>query len=693
LDSVKDISVQYIKGVGPARKKILEKLGVETVEDVLYFFPRRYEDRRNLVGLHELRIGESQTVTGTVIAGGGRRSWYTHKHLTEIVIDDGRGRLTCVWFNQPYINSYFRPGVKVICFGKVEVFKNRLQMISPEYEIIDTDEDESLNLRRIVPIYPLTKGITQRYLRKVIRQCLDKYKDKLIDEIPVAIRNKYRLANINRSIENVHFPETFDMQNESMRRVSFEEFFFFQLSVALRRLSIKQSTGHKHFISDIEVLNYINGFPFDLTNAQKRAIADIRSDMMCNEPMLRLLQGDVGSGKTLVAFFGCYAAAANGHQSAVMAPTEILAKQHYDNLCKMTATKTFACLKPGYLTGNLPSNERAQICRRIRDGEINVIVGTHALLQSDVLFKDLSYVVIDEQHKFGVRQRAVLTEKCGNPDVLVMTATPIPRTLCITLYGDLDLSILDEMPAGRLPVKTRTFVGEQMEEVHLIVEEELKKGHQAYFVYPIIDESDDLDLKAAESAYKELRKKFKKYTVGLVHGKLERDEIEETMDRFKTGAIDILVATTVLEVGVDVPNATTMVIEHADRFGLAQLHQLRGRIGRGEHQSWCLLVAETTTEEGKQRIEALIATNDGFKIAQKDLQIRGPGRFFDRHQHGLNELKVADPTTQMDVLELARAEAQSLLKTDPELIGAQNKNIINVIRQRYPNYLKMVKAG
>jgi len=716
MSSLCDISVQYIKGVGPVRKKLFSQLGIETVEDLLYFFPRRYEDRRHLVSISQLKIGEWNTVTGKVLATGGRHSWYTKKRVYEIVVADEKGRLTCVWFNQPYLEHYFKIGLNVVLHGKGEVYKNRLQMVAPEYEIIDEPQDKDhLSMGRIVPIYSLTKGMTQRYLRKIIKNCLDRYCNQLADLLPVPLRNKYRLYNIRRSINSLHFPQAFEEQEEAIRRISFEEFFFFQISVILRRMSIVTRDGIAHRIDEELMEQFIHAFPFTLTTAQKKVIREIGVDMAKRAPMLRLLQGDVGSGKTLVALFGCVVAYHNGYQSALMAPTEVLAQQHFENIKELLKgfeelrIKGLKCdSNPQFLksfnpnsvllTSSLSKKERENVLSDIRQGNAHLIIGTHALLSEQVTFKNLSFVVIDEQHKFGVRQRALLsdkgTQKGMHPDILIMTATPIPRTLCMTLYGDLDTSLLNEMPKGRGKTTTKLYTLEETETVYGQVRQLVQAGQQAYVVYPIIEESETLDLKAAKAMFKHFEtEEFKDFRLGLVHGQMKRSDVERLMTKFKNKEIDILVATTILEVGVDVPNANVMVVEHAERFGLSQLHQLRGRIGRGESDAVCFLIADPMTEDAKARLKAILSTNDGFKIAESDLLIRGPGQYFGRHQHGLNELRVANPVKQIDLLELARKEAIELVNKDPRLEQGFNTTIRQVIQQRYPQYLEMVEAG
>lgn len=694
MKKLQDISIQFIKGVGPARKRLFANLGVESVEDILYFFPRRYEDRRQMTMISQLKLGEYQTVCGRVMARTGRRAWYTKKHLTEAVLEDGSGSLTCVWFNQPYLENYFLAGRRVVVYGRVDLYKDRLQMVAPEYEIIEDEEGDNLSVGRIVPIYPLTRGMTQRYLRKVMRAALDKFLPEIPDALPVWLRNKHHLSNIRRSVENIHFPETDELRDMAMRRVSFEEFFVFQLSVLRRRMSIVRKTGFEHTIGESFLHEFRNALPFALTRAQERVILDIVGDMQKPSPMLRLLQGDVGSGKTVVALFGCLASYGSGYQAAIMAPTEILARQHYENIKQMTQGH-WPGMRTELLASSLSRKEAESIRQDLADGKVHLVIGTHALLSEHVLIPKLSFVVIDEQHKFGVRQRALLSAKGQNPDVLVMTATPIPRTLSLTLYGDLDVSILDEMPPGRGRVVTEVYSQEEADKVYLKVREIVEKEkQQVYIVYPIIDETESQELKAAEKMFRHFQQhEFKGLRLGIVHGQKKQAEADEVMRRFKMRELDILVATTILEVGLDVPNAGVMVIEHADRFGLSQLHQLRGRIGRGHRDGRCFLIADPTTEEAVARLHAIRTETDGFKIAEQDLVIRGPGRYFGRHQHGLNELKFANPVTQIDILELARKEAEELLHRDADLLEPPNRILGETISRRYPTYLEMVEAG
>jgi ATP-dependent DNA helicase RecG len=689
--ALSEIPIQFVKGVGPSKANLLANLGITTVEDLLYLFPNRYEDRSQFTPIAMVQVGVTQTICGQVVSC--RRNFYSKNGAVEAVITDKSGKISCVWFNQPYLHKIFKEGQEVVLYGRVDVFNKHLQMVVPDFELINI-EDRSLNMGRIVPIYPLTKGITQRYLRKLIDACLDLYAPQLQDIVPDKIRKKHHLNPIAQGIRHIHFPSEIAHQQQAIDRIAFEEFFLFQICVILRRLNLVQKIGIIHQIKDSLVEQYKNAFPFKLTGAQNRAIAEISLDMAQSRPMLRMIQGDVGSGKTVVAFFGCVAAIVNKKQSAIMAPTEILAQQHYLNFQKLLGYGPFSNLKVALLISSIPAKEKKVIYQRLKEGDINLIIGTHALLEETIAFKNLSFVVIDEQHKFGVNQRALLTDKGSNPDILIMTATPIPRTLCLTLYGDLDVSVINELPPGRGTIKTYHFPMAKSQAVYQKVRELVLKGTQAYIIYPLVDESEKLDLKAAKDMFVHLQKhEFQSLRMGLVHGQMNRQESDEVMEKFKKHELDILVATTILEVGIDIPNANVMVIEHAERFGLSQLHQLRGRIGRSAQNAMCVLLGDPLTQEGKLRMEAIVQTTDGFKIAEQDLKIRGPGHYFGRHQHGLNELRMSNPITQIEVLEKAREDAIILTKNDPQLKTAEHRLIKETIKKRYPQYLDLILAG
>jgi len=686
-----ELPIQFIKGVGPAKAKLLANLSVYTVEDLLYLFPHRYEDRSQFTPIAMLQVGMTQTICGQVILA--RRNYYSKNQTVEVTVTDKSGRINGVWFNQPYLDKIFKPGQEVVLYGRVDIFNKRLQMVVPDFELI-TAEDRSLNMGRIVPVYPLTRGINQRYLRKLMDLCLNLYALLLQDIVPVQIRQKHNLNPIAQSIRQIHFPSDAVHQQKALDRIAFEEFFLFQICVILRRLNIVHKTGIAHRIDNDLIERYKASFPFKLTGAQNKAIADMSLDMAQNRPMLRMIQGDVGCGKTVVAFFGCVAAWQNKKQAAIMAPTEILAQQHFLNFQKLIGQGVFKDLQPALLISSSTAKEKKAIYKKAKEGDIDLIIGTHALLEETVAFKDLSFVVIDEQHKFGVNQRALLTSKGSNPDILIMTATPIPRTLCLTLYGDLDVSVINELPPGRGAIKTYHFALQKARAVYQKVKELVLKGTQAYIIYPLVDESEKLDLKAAKDMFVHLQKfEFQGLRLGLVHGQMKRQESDEVMEQFKKHELDILVATTILEVGIDIPNANVMVIEHAERFGLSQLHQLRGRIGRSSQNALCVLLGDPLTQEGKMRLEAIVQTTDGFKIAEQDLKIRGPGHYFGRHQHGLSELKMSNPITQIEILEKAREDAIILTKSDPQLNTSEHRLIRETIKKRYPQYLDLILAG
>ncbi|HOX54058.1 MAG TPA: ATP-dependent DNA helicase RecG [Candidatus Omnitrophota bacterium] len=695
-DNKLDSPIQYLKGVGPKRSKILKNFGIETIEELFYYFPRRYEDRTNFVSISQLKENEYQTIKGEVFIKGERRSWRRRGFsIFQLMIRDKSGKITAVWFNQPYLKKLFKNGQSVILYGRVEEYEGALQMNSPEFEVLDEKdkEAESLSLGRMVPIYPLSEGITQRYFRKLVKQTLDKFISKIEEPLPYDIRKRQDLLNLAQSLINIHFPQDKEIQQKAYQRLAFEEFFFYSLPVALRKLQAKQKQGIAHKIKEDSLSEFINSLNFELTSAQERVLAEIKNDMRSSKPMQRLLQGDVGSGKTVVATIAAIIASFGGWQAAFMVPTEILANQHFENIQKQIKGLSKK-INLALLTSSLEDKEKQKIYKEIREGRIDLIIGTHALIQEELKFKKLGLVVIDEQHKFGVSQRALLPKKGTNPDVLIMTATPIPRTLSMTIYGDLDISVIDELPKGRIPIETKVYPEEKLGKVYDFIKERIKEGRQAYIVYPLIEESDFLELKAAQKMFAELRKgAFKDYRLGMVHGRMKRQEQDMAMIDFKNGKLDILVATTVLEVGIDVANASVMVIEHAERFGLAQLHQLRGRIGRGKYQSYCILIANPKGPDAIARINAISSMSDGFLIAEEDLKIRGPGEFFGQRQHGLSELKIANPITQLNILQKARDEAIKLIEQDPALSSRTNLVIREKLNKTFPEFQDLMLIG
>lgn len=675
-----DTAIQYCKGIGPKRAELLKKLGILTVEDALMYLPWRYEDRGNLKKISRLSFGSYETVSGKVVSAEVVTTKRRGLKVFELVISDGSGYLIGSWFNQPFMKKIFKVGQRVVLSGIVKSNPYRggaVQMDNPEYEILDEGEgDDLIHTGRIVPIYRATAGLSVRAIRGMMKSIIDSCGHDLPELLPGYITERYGLMPLRDAISEVHFPTRVDdisLLNRGVspahRRLSFEELFVLELGLAMRKRGVSTARKGTAFRPEGRLEDVLRkSLPFRLTNSQKRAIAEIKKDMAADRPMNRLLQGDVGSGKTVVAAIACLTAVECGHQAAVMAPTEILAEQHFRNISGMTAPLGIAVR---LLTGGMNKKERDSVRSEIESGVAQIIVGTHALIEEDVRFHRLGLAVIDEQHRFGVLQRSALTSKGYEPDVLVMTATPIPRTLALTVYGDLDVSVIDEMPPGRIPVVTKLYFEGRRHEAYRLIESELSNGRQVYVVYPLVQESEKLDLKAATEMAEHLQRDiFKRWKVGLLHGRMKGEEKEAVMQAFKSGEIHILVSTTVIEVGVDVPNATVMVIEHPERFGLAQLHQLRGRVGRGAHRSYCILMAPKMFAEGvRERLTAFARTNDGFRIAEEDLRLRGPGEFFGTRQSGLPDLKAANIIRDAELLEKARQEAFHIVSKDPELAG------------------------
>lgn len=686
--------IQYLKGIGPKRAKFFSQLSIDTIEDLLYYFPRRYEDRTKFIPISKLEEGQTYTIKAQVLTKREHQSFRRRGfNIIEVAVGDSTGKIFCVWFNQPYLKEYFKVGLSLILYGRIERYLGRLQMNSPEFEICSSQNDESLNIGRITPIYSLPQGLTQRYFRKIIRNSLDEYLPQINDFLPFDIRSRNNLLNLAKALINIHFPDNLDMQKEAYKRLSFEEFFLFQLPLALRKLKKKEKRGISHKVDGELINTFIKGLTFRLTLAQEKVIEEIKSDMAKPFAMQRLLQGDVGSGKTVVATIATLAAIQGGYQAAFMVPTEILARQHYAVISRQVSGIGHE-IKIGLLISSIDKKEKEKIYNQIKEGKIDLVIGTHALLEESVKFKNLGLIVIDEQHKFGVGQRALLPSKGTNPDILIMTATPIPRTLAITLYGDLDISVINELPPGRLPIKTLHFSQENKSQAYEIAKTQLRGGFQAYIVYPVIEESYALDILGAKKMYNQLKSgEFKEFKLGLIHGRLKQSEQDKIMLKFKQRKLEVLVSTTVLEVGIDIANATCMIVESAERFGLSQLHQLRGRVGRGGQESFCILISEAETPQVKARIEAMIKYSDGFRIAEEDLKIRGPGEFFGLRQSGLSELRIANPLTQMQLLKKAREEAIKLINTDPGLGLRQNLALRGKLLQRFPEYEKLIMVG
>ncbi len=695
MDLQKDI--QYIKGVGPARAKLFNRLGIHTAEDLLYFTPFRYEDRGNIRPIREIsqNSGDTfQTVQGKVIATRVIITPRQRKKIFEATIADGSGYITAKWFNQAFLKEVLKKERQVVLSGHVRAdqYGYGLYMDGPEFEIIDTEDGELIHTGRIVPIYHVTHGLTQKVVRSILKGVLDLYNRPEI--LSKELLEKYHLPAHREAIHNIHFPpEGSDIERlnkgdtRSHKRISFEEFLLLELGLAMKKSVVTKESGIVFNVDGPVIRRLHSRLPYKLTLSQQRVIDEIRGDMASPHPMNRLLQGDVGCGKTIVALTAMLIAVENGYQAVLMAPTEVLAEQHYRNISTyLDQLNITACL----FTSGVKSKERGNLLQNISEGNVNIVIGTHALLEEGVMFKRLGFAVIDEQHKFGVLQRATLKKKGYNPDVLIMTATPIPRTLAMSVYGDLDLSVIGELPPGRIPVITRWLYGDRRREAYYIMQEELRKGRQVYVVYPLVEESEKVDLKGATEMAEKLQKSFPENRAGLLHGRIKSAQKEEIMGQFKRNEIQLLVSTTVVEVGVDVPNATVMIIEHAERFGLSQLHQLRGRVGRGGDKSYCLLLTSGgITEEGRRRLNTMERTNNGFEIAEEDLSIRGPGEFFGTRQSGIPELKVANILRDAKILEAAKKEAFEIVKKDPSLDKPEHGLLRHAMERKWRDKLEL----
>lgn len=645
--------VRYVKGVGPKRREQFYRLGINNVYDLLYYFPRRYEDRTQLKKFSQLTPEQMETVQGEVTSV---QTVMPRKGLTIVkaMLFDGEGYGFAVWFNQSYLKNKLQSGLKLIVTGKVRYQYGYKEINVSEFEILGEAQEDSIHTARIVPVYATTAGLSQRLIRQVIHQALQNL-PRDFEFLPQTIIDKYKLPALTEALYQAHFPDDWSRLKTAKRRLAYEELFLLQVALADRTRKVKAMNGISHCHEGDLWQQFFAKLPFSLTRAQRRVINEIREDMNSRQPMTRLLQGDVGSGKTVVAAAAAVKAVANGSQVAFMAPTEILAEQHFRSLQAFFAELDISV---ALLTGSLTAKARAETLSWLSTGKASVVVGTHALIQEDVQFKSLGLVIVDEQHRFGVMQRDKLLAKGKNADLLVMTATPIPRTLSLTLYGDLQLSIIDELPPGRAKVITRWVNEERRPRIYRFLRQEMAAGRQVYVVCPLVAESEKLDLMAAEEMADKLQKIFSEFSVRLLHGQMKPAEKEEIMQGFYRGEIDLLVSTTVIEVGVDVPNATVMLIEGAERFGLAQLHQLRGRIGRGKHRSYCILFGQPKTDVGRQRLRVMEKTTDGFVIAEEDLRLRGPGEFFGTKQHGLPEFKVADLTRDSVLVQRAARDAQ-----------------------------------
>ena len=668
--------VKYIKGVGPNRVKLLNKLNILTLKDLITYYPRTYENRGIAKNIIECIDGEETLICG-IACGRVSEIRLKGKTMQKLIIRDETGTATITWFNQSYLKNMFEVGKEYRFYGKISNMFGKVSMTSPVFD----KQGESKNTGKIIPIYPLTYNLSQNTIRKIIQNGLEEINGDLKEVLPDYILKEFNLQEINKATLNIHFPKEFNDFELARNRFIFEEL----LSVQLALLELKNGYQNEEigieFSKEAKMSDIINKLPFKLTNAQRRVLEEIDNDMESTKPMNRLLQGDVGSGKTVISMCAAYKAVKCGYQAAIMAPTAILATQHLENFKKIFDELGIRC---ELLISAMTKKNKTELLQRLENGEIDILIGTHALLQENVIFKKLGLVVTDEQHRFGVKQRTTIVEKGQNPDVLVMTATPIPRTLALILYGDLDISIIDELPPNRKKIDTFAVPKTMEERVNNFIKKQIDEGRQAYIVCPLVEENEESDLKSVEKLYEKSKTEtFPEYKVEYIHGKMKAKDKDIIMEKFKNKEIDILISTTVIEVGVDVPNSNIMVIEDAQRFGLAQLHQLRGRVGRGEYKSYCILKYEGKSETIRKRMKVMCDTNDGFIISEKDLELRGAGDFFGTMQHGIPEFKIANLFEDMQTLKIVQNLAMKIILDDPKLEKEENKLLRELIRDKF----------
>ena len=676
--------VKFVKGVGPNRVKLLNKLNIFTLEDLITYFPREYEDRSKPKKIADTENGEECLIEGIVTSR--IKEIRTHRRnmtIYKLIVRDETDSCELIWYNQSYLKKMFKIGETYKFYGKINKKIGMTEMLSPVYD----SEGNSRNTGKIIPIYPLTYNLSQNTIRKIIENGLELAKDKLEETLPDYILKEYNLLGAKEAIEQIHFPDKLANFSKARNRIAFEELLTMQLLLLSLKNKYKNQEVGIEFDKNIKMSDVINDLPFKLTKAQVRVLEEIDKDMESSKAMNRLLQGDVGSGKTIVAMIAAYKAVKSGYQMAMMAPTSILASQHMVNFEKMLSKYGIKC---ELLLGSTTKKNKENILEKLRNGEIDIIIGTHSLLEENVVFNNLGLVVTDEQHRFGVRQRSTIASKGKNPDVLVMTATPIPRTLALILYGDLDISIIDELPPNRKKIDTYAVRKSMEERVNNFIKKQIDEGRQAYIVCPLVEESEEIEAKSVlELAEKYKTQVFKEYRVEYLHGKMRPKEKDEIMQRFKDGEIDILISTTVIEVGVDVPNSNIMVIENAERFGLAQLHQLRGRVGRGEYKSYCILKYQGNSEIIRKRMQVMQDTNDGFIISEKDLELRGSGEFFGTKQHGIPEFKVANLFEDIKLLKLIQSLTEKILQEDPLLELEKNKRLKKLVEDKLKNRIEI----
>lgn len=701
------IQMQFVKGVGPKLKELLAKRGVNNVEDALYLLPHRYEDRRELRPISKLRPGFTEVFTGRIVSAD-MMSTKSGRRFFEVVVADDSASIVLKWFNcnPTFMKRIWKQGRSGLFTGEVSQFGYQCEVHHPDVEWLLEGQNvrevlaaDPVNFGRIVPVYPLTDGLSQKIMRKVMREIVDSFLPSVQELIPESILASIRLTGLSQSLREIHLPSSdvnLEVLNEGQttahRSIAFDEFFYWELGLALKKRGVMLEDGIAFKVTHRYTKQLARLLPFELTAAQRRVLSEIKTDMMAPHPMHRLVQGDVGSGKTLVALMAALVAVENGYQVAIMAPTEILAEQHWHTIHRWCSDLGIHTV---LMTAGMKGKNKTEALARIADGSAQIVIGTHAVIQEKVEFKCLGLGIIDEQHRFGVLQRGILKKKGCDPDILVMTATPIPRTLAMTLFGDLSLSVIDELPPGRTPVETRIFYESRRSQAYDIIRAEIAKGRQAYIIYPLVEETEKSDLKAATQMAEHLDKEiFPDLRIGLLHGRLSPEEKEVIMGSFKACGLDILVATTVIEVGIDIPNATVMVIEHAERFGLSQLHQLRGRVGRGNARSRCILLTPgRLSDDGEKRLKVMESTNDGFRIAEADLEIRGPGDFLGTRQSGMPDFRVANIIRDGSILEQARKTAFDLLEHDPELKSPVNANLRGELLRRWGQRLELASIA